>query len=326
MALVQGRLSHIFNEDNENIDFSDINWSPKNLWKNHFQGIAQAGNEYIILSSSVNDKALLLAYNKKIVQVKCLPKEYDHAGGLDVLDVKNGENGENGWMIAVPVYKVDQDDQGAILRYFLPDGKGTAARLTDRQEIISLPTKAYTAGIGRMNDDSVVIAVVIDKDGKQVQFLKCNAPDGQGTYNKLGVWNACKVNKKKRKKLGWIDKYWGGYPNSISLIDYGGQIYFVGMHVTGQTGAPVLSHIWQFLLGRSWVDIYSVILTNEIPRWLIKKFKQRVRRYSPIGPSFRYGGNVRILSNGKVEVLAVGPKVHNNCRIDYYEYKIDIQA
>ena len=313
----------IYNDKNK-FDLSDIKavlWNRK--FKNHLQGIAQLGSKYTVLSSSVNDKALILAYDsgneKKVVQVKRLPDQYDHAGGLGVLDVKNGEDG---WMIAVPVHKVDrgQGDKGAILRYFLPKGEGDEVGLPDPKKIISLPTKAYAAGIVRTQDNGVVIAVVVDSDGNRVQFWKCKDSEGQGSYKKLAVWDESEVSKKKRKKLRWIDEKWGGYPNSISLIEHGGQIYFVGMHLDG-----VLKDIG---IGKDWVDIYEVNLDNSVQ--LKKKVKKQVK-CTPItggeidGPSFRWGGNAR-MQNEKLEVLAVGCNVHHNRLIEYNKFEIDMNS
>lgn len=96
--------------ENKKFDLSNLKkppWWEFWKWDKHLQGIAQAG-PYTVLSSSVATNELILAYNfgneKKVVQVKSLPDQYEHAGGIDVLDVQNGENGENGWMIVVPVY------------------------------------------------------------------------------------------------------------------------------------------------------------------------------------------------------------------------------
>lgn len=316
LSIKPSEIGCIHNDD-QKFDLSDIKavlWN--RMFKNHIQGIAQLGGEYTVLSSSVNDKALLLAYQKKIMQVKCLPKEYDHAGGLDALEVKNGENG---WMIAVPVYKVGQDgDKGAILRYFLPDGKGDKARLTDCKEIISLPIKAYAAGIAR-NGNGVVIAVVIEDEGGKVQFWTCENLNGQGKYNKLSEWDKRQVPKNERED--WEpDKKWGGYRNSISLINHGKhgkKICFVGLN--GQT--------WG-MFGKDWVDIYSVDLyEHAVNKQLIKKDKKHVKCDGVgafDGPSFCWGGSARI-DNKKVEILAVGCSVHDNRLIKYNKFEIDMK-
>ena len=304
-------------KNNKNLDLSGIG-----IGKKHIQGIAQLGNKYTVLSTSVDNKELLLAYQNGIEQVKSLPDQYKHAGGLGILDVKNDENGKNGWIIVVPVYKVNQDqgDKGAILRYFFPKGEGDEVELPDPKKIISLPTKAYAAGIVRTQDNGVVIAVVVDSDGNRVQFWKCEDSEGQGSYKKLAVWDESEVSKKKRKKLRWIDEKWGGYPNSISLIEHGGQIYFVGMHLDG-----VLKDIG---IGKDWVDIYEVNLDNSVQ--LKKKVKKQVK-CTPItggeidGPSFRWGGNAR-MQNQILEVLAVGYSVHGNDSIEYNKFCFNMNS
>lgn len=289
MAIDPNETGYILNQDKK-FDLSGISSVYK---ESHIQGIAQLGKKYIVLSTSKKKKELILAYDsgkKKILQVKDLPNEYEHAGGLGVLDVGNK------WMIVVPVYKVDQDhgDKGAILRYFLSKKGQEQAKLKCCGKVIDLSSKAYAAGIAR-NGNSVVIAVVVDGDGNKVQFWTCDDPNGLGNYNPLGdVWNARKVDDKKRQKLGWKpDKKWGKYPNSISLIEHGEQIYFVGMH-NGKWG-----------IGKDWVDIY---LVNQKAgnSWLIKVDNAHVKCNGAVidGPSFRWGGNARI-QNGILEVLAV---------------------
>ena len=280
----------------------------------HLQGIAQLGNRYTVLSSTIK---LLLAYKfgnkQKVVQVKSLLDQYEHVGGIDTLELNNK------WMIVVPVWK---GDKGAILRYYLPKGEGDQAQLQDCKKIISLPTRAYAAGIVRMQNNGVVIAVVVDSDGNRVQFWKCKDSEGQGSYNKLDVWDESEVSKKKRKKLRWIDEKWGGYPDSISLIKHGGQIYFVGMHLDG-----VFKDIG---IGEDWIDIYSVDLSpsTDNTKRLIKKFKKHVVCEAQSGvvddPSFRWGGSARI-HNKKIEVLAVGYRAHDNRLIEYNKFKIDIK-
>lgn len=290
----------------------------KNKFTRHIQGIAQAGNEYIVLSSTIKQKDLILYYDekKKVVQIERLPKGYEHAGGLGVLNIKSGKNGENEWMIAVPVYKVGrgQDDKGAILRYFLSDEKGDKARLTDCEEIISLPTKAYAAGIAR-NGNSVVIAVIIDDKGNKVQLWKCNKSNGQGTYSELSVWDAEQAEHEGwiNKKNGWIDENWARYPNSISLIEHGGQIYFVGLN-----GPPNGD-------GDNWVDIYSVDLfkNNQNNRQLIKVGKAKTHLSPVRSPSFRWGGSAGI-HKGILEVLAVGFEIKKNNSFRYKRFCFNI--
>ena len=336
MAVKPSKIGHIRNKKNKHgkykHDLSAIsNKNHKTWWHfwgskrgKHLQSIVLVGDEYTVLSSSVKDIALILVHKKKIVQVESFPKDknYEHAGGLGVLDVKNGKNGENRWMIVVPVFK---GDQGAILRYFLSEGKGNKAQLTDRKEIIELPTKAYAAGIAR-NGNSVVMAVGIDKKGNKVQFWTCT--NGKGWDKDWGVWDAIKAKKNGwiKKENGWIDENWARYPNSISLIEHDGQIYFVGLNGS--------------MLGegrKEWVDIYSVNQAKDADKKrLIKVGKAQVTRDAKerTDPSFRWGGSARMqkIQNRNaqkqdevLEVLAVEYGVHNNCSIKYNKFcfKID---
>ena len=89
----------------------------------HIQGIAEVGDEYIVLSTSANDKALILIHKKKIVHIEPLLEGYEHAGGIDVLAT------DNGWLIAVPAWAKDSDEAGAICFYFLSQGQGCQATL-----------------------------------------------------------------------------------------------------------------------------------------------------------------------------------------------------
>ena len=205
----------------------------------HIQGIVQM-DEYIVLSTSANDKALILIHKDKIVDVKDLPQGYEHAGGLDALCFENSENNENEkvWMTVVPVYK---GDQGAILRYVL--SKNENSMKLEYYGEIKLNTKAYAAGIAQKGD-SVVIAVVIHKEGTDVRFFMCS-------NNEIQI-----KNKPFQMLFDRADtKQWepdNGYPNSISLINHpNGAIYFVGMYVVGVWG-----------IGEDRVDIYELVEEN----------------------------------------------------------------
>ena len=295
---------------------------------NHIQGVAQLGDKYTVLSSSAKGKELILAYNsenKKIVQVKSLPENYEHAGGIDALEVKDG------WMIAVPVWSTDslQGHKSAIIFYFLPQAQGERNQPELEYKGLQKITneKAYAVGIAPMENNGVVMAVVIDDKGNKVLFATCTVPNGLGGYSELGkVWD-----EKNANKNGWKpDENWGGYPNSISLINHDEQIYFVGMHNTNNRGT-----------GKDWVDLYRVNLkknTDDNER-LVKVGNAHVKcdlaeieidiDFLPIvseekmaksffGPSFRWGGNARIQSdttnttNGILEVLALERNFFNN--------------
>lgn len=303
---------------NKKFDLSEIRAFLLNRgFRNHLQGIAQAGNEHLVLSSSVNDKALLLAHNGKIVQVKCLPKEYDHAGGLGVLEI------EGGWMIAVPVFRINQKRgiKGAILRYFLPEGNGVRAQIQGPPtEIISLPTKAYAAGIVR-NGNSVVIAVVIDGDGNKIQFWACANPDGNCKYRNWCTWDKGQVPKNKRRD--WRpNKKWGGYENSISLISCDDKTFLVGLN--GQR--------WG-IFGSDSVEIYRLNVDKDAGnKRLTKKSVEHVRCIGKVSgifdnPSFCWGGGGSAqIQDCKLVVLAVGPSVHYNRLVEYSKFKIDLNA
>lgn len=270
----------------------------------HIQGIAQAGDEYTILSTNKEEKELILAHGsgnqKKVVLVQGLNKGYEHAGGIGVLEVKNG------WRIVVPVWSKDSDKRSAIIHYIFSEQNGDP-KLTCCHITKLKGKKAYAAGIARTLDKkSVVIAVVVENDGKKVQFLKCDDPNGKGAYKKCGkVWK-----KKNADTDGWIDPNWGKHRNSISLIKYGGQIYFVGMHNTGK-----------FAEGDDRVDIYKVNLKNK--NWLTKTQKFHAICNEP--PSFCWGGSARI-HNGKVEILVVEKNVQENAFVKYDKFYLDIDS
>lgn len=325
MAIDPSESGRIFNFDLSDISIysGTIKTEVKKINdETHLQGIAQAG-QYTVLSSSGKKMALILAHKKKIVQVESLPNDYEHAGGIAVLEPKNGENGKNRWMIVVPVYK---GDKGAILRYFLSEEQGNQARLQGPKKIKLLSKKAYAAGIAR-NGNSVVIAVVVDSDGNKVQFFKCDDSDGQGNYKPLNNWDAeqAETNGWIDEKNGWIDDNWARYPNSISLIGLEEQIYFLGLN------GPSLG------MGEDWVDLYSVNLCRDTDnKQLIKVGKAQVECDDAdinapwplakiIGPSFRWGGSARN-NNRIVEVLAVGCYVHNNLSIEYNKFCFTIDT
>lgn len=346
MAIKPNKTGYIVKNNN---DLSEISISNKmnkeklkkklkNMIHNkyHIQGIAQAG-DYTVLSSSVATKELILAKKNNIVQVESLPNGYVHAGGIGVFEVTNGQNK---WMIAVPVWikNSKNDHRGAILRYYIHESGNGAKLRHDDNGIINLEPKAYAAGIARTQNNGVMIAVMIDGDGNKVQFWKCNDSNGQGKYNSRGDWSVKPKNKKiwTRQKDRWIDPNWGGYPNSISLIEHNGQIYFVGMHNTNKLTAT----------GKDWVDIYKVRLNGNNTPQLTKVGKAHVKCSKAenifdniaenifdniadniidnivdyivetrdgqgmlrriLGSSFRWGGSAWMIQNGKIEVLAVG--------------------
>ena len=272
----------------------------------HIQGIVQM-DEYIVLSTSANDKALILIHKDKIVDVKDLPQGYEHAGGLDALCFENSENNENEkvWMIVVPVYK---GDQGAILRYVLSENENSMELKYYGK--VELNTKAYAVGIAQKGD-RVVIAAVIHNEGKDVRFFMCCNNEIQEKNKKFKV-SFSSTDTKER----WTPD--NGYPNSISLISHpDGAIYFVGMYVVGEWG-----------IGEDRVDIYELVEENNshkirrignahvkcddekidlpLPWWLPTSLPK-----SSLGPSFRWGGHTRI--DGEIlQVLAVGRNIVNN--------------
>lgn len=279
--------------ENKKFDLSDLKktWKVWN-WGKHLQSIAQAG-PYTVLSSSVNEKALLLATKKEIVCIERLREGYEHAGGIDVLEVKY-----QGWWIVVPVWSKDSQNKSAILHYFLY--KNNKLRLLRITELTGV--KAYAAGIAR-NGNNVVIAVMIDGAGNKVLFLKCDDYNGQGKYKLDNIWNA-------------KDPDWGGYPNNISLINHNGKIYFVGLD--GQTMGK---------FGQDLIDIYSVNLNTGDHRKRLKK-EQQFHAICSGAPSFRWGGNAQI-ENGKVEILAVECNVQKNkdqtnSYVRYDKFELDI--
>lgn len=235
---------------------------------------------------------------KKIVyREKNLPNGYKHPGGIGVLPLQSSQNSE--WMIFVPVFG---EYGGAIIPYRLKypkNGEKVSLKCED-SFITCLPdnSMAYAVGIARM-EKQVVMAVVIDNNGNQVLFLKCNMLTGLGTYKPLGnAWNMDEANKEKWQP----DKKWGGYPDSISLIYHGGQLYFVGMH-------------GKFLFG-NWIDIYDVNLDNHVPKRLIKKCNARA--ICKKGASFRWGGSARILpEKNEMEILAVESDFKKNSVVRY---------
>lgn len=299
---------------------------------NHIQGIVQAGDKYTVLSSSAKGKELILAYNseKKIVQVKSLPENYEHAGGIDALEVTGG------WMIAVPVWSKDDvtDHKGAIIFYFLSQAQ--EERNQPELEYKGLQqiknAKAYAVGIAPMGNNGVVMAVMIDKEGNKVLFSTCTVSNGLGGYSELGkVWKAKNANRDNWEP----DKNWGSYPNSISLIEHDGQIYFVGMHNTNSQG-----------MGKDWIDLYRVNLDEKADdnERLIKVDNAHVRcddaeikidinllpvvseekmAKSFLGPSFRWGGSAK-MQNGILEVIAVERNFFNyQAKYNKFCFKID---
>lgn len=289
-------------------DLSDL----KRPWyliggKKHIQGIAQLGDQYIVLSSSVNQVALILAYGdeneKKVVSCKALPNSpntYSHAGGIAALEVTDG------YMILVPVYMDDNSNyQGSILHYFLPQGNGV--QNLEYKDFLPITERVYAVGVAKRDDDSVVIAVGIDNKGNKVKFFKsnaqcfANAQNWQGVYQELGIWEP--------------DDIWGGYPNSISLGSYDQDIYFFGMWNSGY------AFKWRTGWGKDLVDIYSANLRDPNRPQLcnIKNFHAICSK----APSFRWGGNARI-HNGRIEVLAVEKHVHRNSYVRYDKFCIEI--
>ena len=284
----------------------------------HIQGIAQLGNEYTVLSASYDNHELIVALGagnrKKVVHDQALPKGYEHAGGIDVLKVKH-----QGWWIVVPVYSEDPEDKGAILHYFF--SKKNGVHKLELRHITELDgAKAYAVGTVRTSDNRVVIAVVVDPDGNKVRFWEYDDSNGIGKSKERGLWKENQANKCK-----WKDENWGnsgvlwdrGYPNSISLIEHGGQIYFVGMHNNDLSGSSN---------GDDWIDIYSVNFSQPVEKWLIKT--QNFHAICTEPPSFRWGGNARI-KNNKVEILAVEKDVQENALqgnvyIRYDKFYLDI--
>lgn len=274
----------------------------------HIQGITQMG-KYTVLSSSDDDRALILACGagnrKKVVFTQALPKGYKHAGGIDTINAYDALESTWRWRIVVPVLSEDEDNS-AILHYFLFQKNGVH-KLELRRITELNGAKAYAVGIAK-NGNSVVMAVVIDEDGKKVQFLTCDGPNRDGNYQLLGdAWDAKKVSEKEREQKQWKpDPNWGHYSNGISLINHGKQIYFVGLNGPTKKIAGVDIGAGQ---GQDWVDIYNVDLeTKDIKNRLIKK-----QNFHAIcnAPSFRWGGNARV-QNGMVEILAVERNVHKN--------------
>ena len=284
-----------------------------NMNGGHIQGIAQAG-KYTVLSS---DKALFLAHGasgypknlQKIVSVQTLPNKYEHAGGIDVLQ------NNNQWWIVVPVWSKESHEKSAILHYLLSLRNGNRVSLKKKGVLSINGARAYAVGIAQTSEE-IVMAVVIDNEGNKVLFLK-NEPNlgDNGFYDKyqqLGdIWDA-------RNTVGaryeWKpDKNWGSYPNSISLIVYQEQIYFVGMHNT-LSGK-----------GHDWVDIYSVNRNKDAGDVQLIK-KQNAHAICKHGPSFRWGGNAQILRNKKIEILAVERNVQKDCLARYNKFHLDLNT
>lgn len=275
--------------------------------KKHIQGIAQLGDQYIVLSSSVNQVALILACGdeneKKVVSCEAHPNSpntYSHAGGIAALEVNDG------YMILVPVYMDDNlNYQGAILHYFLPQRNGV--QHLKYKDFLPITERVYAVGIAKRDDDSVVIAVGIDNNGNKVKFFKANsqcfanAQNWQGVYQELGIWEP--------------DDIWGGYPNSISLSSYGQDIYFFGMWNSGR----ILK--WRPAIGKDLVDIYSVNIEASNGPLL-----QKIKKFHAIcskDPSFRWGGNTRI-QNKKVEILAVEKHIQKDTLARYDKFYLNI--
>lgn len=247
----------------------------------HIQGIAQAGEEYIILSTSKSNKELILAHGaenkRKVVLVQPIPNHFKHAGGIDVLDID-----QNKWRIVVPVYYENDSDseyKGAILHYLLSVEDGIhKLRLFC---ITKLKNKAYTVGVVQMSNNNVLIAVVIDEAGKNVQFLEYTDTNGKNCEYRNIRYNS------------------PGYPNSISLIKHYDKIYFVGMRTTGRTRT-----------GEDLIDIY------EKENWQ----KTHAFHAICTAPAFGWGGSARI-KDKKVEILVVEMHVQKKDNAQYVRYE-----
>ena len=276
-----------------------------NMYGKHIQGIAQAGN-FTVISSSDDSRALVFARGdgnrKKVVFDRSLPNGFEHAGGIGVLKVC-----ERGWRIVVPVWSRTCKESGAIVHYFFSCTSGIQDLKCTRITKLN-SARPYAVGIAR-NGDRVVMAVVVDNKGKKILFLTCNDRNGECKYEKLGsVWNAEDLSECDKNE--WCpDSNWGGYPNSISLINHGCKIYFVGMH-NGCAG-----------IGKDWVDIYDVNLDENASNERLRK-KQHFHAICN-APSFRWGGSARI-HNGMVEILAVGRDAQNNERVRYNKFRLGV--
>ena len=343
MAIEPSEIGSILNDNYD--DKRDLSGLSIDGLINHIQGIVQAGDKHTVLSSSAKGKELILADNsnnsKRIVQVKslsddCECQNYDHAGGIAALEV------EDKWMIAVPVWSKFNDSQedhkSAIIFYSLQEAQenGGQIELKYKDKFPIKNAKAYAVGIALKENKDVVMAVTIDNKGNNILFATSPVPDqnDQLNFSKLGeCWDAKNADKTEWKPK----KKWRGYPNSISLINHNGQIYFVGMH-NKKDG-----------MGEDWVDIYRTNLEKKIipEKWLVKVGNAHVKcdgaeieidldlpfnigkkiAKSFFGPSFRWGGSAWIKNNNDMkilEVLAVERNFYNNkVKYNKFWFKID---
>ena len=263
----------------------------------HIQGIAQAGEEYVILSSSKNEKGLILAHygggDKEVVNYEYIPKEYNHAGGIDVLET------EGGWRIIVPVFEAESSDDdnsnSAILHYFLNKQDKyhdlTLRRITKLKDI-----KACAAGVTEIKDNGerkVLISVVNDT-GKVVKFLECQNPDkeGEGKYDSTDEW------------INADEEDWRGYSNSISLINYKEAVYFIGMHNEQTRVERMTSRNLGY--GKDLIDIFKISKNTNWKREKVAEFHATCN-----APSFRWGGSAQVIKD-KIEILAVERDIQQN--------------
>ena len=244
----------------------------------HIQGIAKVGSG-IILTSTMHNHDIMIAsihslgntYEYKVSEN--LPPNYEHAGGIDVLELSDNE-----WIVAVPVWHNSQDS-GAVIFYELSYDRqrSPAYRLSliDNSTLI-LSHRTYAAGISQVDlgqGPVTVLVVVCDSKGEKLKFFKSS------NYSNLSFTKICSFSPKQ------VAKGWSCYPNNCSLISYDNCLHLVGLRgectLFGLKCNKNLADFYQLIVSNNNVDIKN----NE----KYNRFEFKVEDHV----SFRWGGRVK---------------------------------